>query len=341
MERGLLDLTIELSTRDLRAGKQFALFVLIKNPFDKPVLIHQVNVSLPSELRLAMLEKEQDVMLRSLTENSLRIHPKKLRKLKTNIEILRVRIEHIIKKNLNIDDEIKDIEQRTEIIKNKINTLQQKLEEVEAENQTNSPNITKAQTIKLKSSLPEAQALQSGSTVVYTAVLYVKDVLTFLPSQYRLQFNVNYSFTAKQSENSEGIESREFVLFTNTVAHEISIRPAVASVVSGAAIGGLIGGIARLIQSPTISWANLTLADLALSMFLSILLSAIAVIFLARKSNVQTFVSVEDFWGGILIGFFVGYTGTSFFEKITNINAGVTPITTPPSIPVNPESFTP
>lgn len=53
MERGLLDLSVTLSTRDLTAGNQFAIFVLVKNPFDKPVWIRQVHVSLPSELRLA------------------------------------------------------------------------------------------------------------------------------------------------------------------------------------------------------------------------------------------------------------------------------------------------
>jgi len=44
-----------------------------------------------------------------------------------------------------------------------------------------------------------------------------------------------------------------------------------------------------------------------------------AIIFMARKSDAQSFVSIEDFWGGLLIGFLVGYTGTSFFESITGV----------------------
>lgn len=52
-ERGLLDLSVALSTRDITAGNQFALFVLVKNPFNKPVWIRRVHVSLPSELTLA------------------------------------------------------------------------------------------------------------------------------------------------------------------------------------------------------------------------------------------------------------------------------------------------
>jgi len=59
MERGLLDLSVTLSTRNITAGKQFAIFVLIKNPFDKPVWVRQVHVSLPSELKLARAEDRQ------------------------------------------------------------------------------------------------------------------------------------------------------------------------------------------------------------------------------------------------------------------------------------------
>ncbi len=53
VERGLLDLTVRLSTREITADKQFAVFVLVKNPFARPVWIERVHVSLPSELLLA------------------------------------------------------------------------------------------------------------------------------------------------------------------------------------------------------------------------------------------------------------------------------------------------
>lgn len=65
-----------------------------------------------------------------------------------------------------------------------------------------------ARKIELESSLPRNTALQPGSTVVYTAVLYVEKSLIFTPSMYRLHFNVNYSFYPKakdiNSKNSEG-----------------------------------------------------------------------------------------------------------------------------------------
>ena len=37
---------------------------------------------------------------------------------------------------------------------------------------------------------------------------------------------------------------------------------------------------------------------------------------MARKSSTQQIVSVEDFWGGLLIGFLVGYLGEAYFRGI-------------------------
>lgn len=56
------------------------------------------------------------------------------------------------------------------------------------------------------------------------------------------------------------------------------------------------------------------------TLLVSVILSGIAIIFMVRKSDTQSFVSVEDFWGGLLIGFLVGYTGASFFQDLTGIN---------------------
>jgi hypothetical protein len=53
-DRGLLDLSVELSAREITAGKQFALYVVVKNPFTTPVWIDRVHVSLPSDLKRAI-----------------------------------------------------------------------------------------------------------------------------------------------------------------------------------------------------------------------------------------------------------------------------------------------
>lgn len=112
-------------------------------------------------------------------------------------------------------------------------------------------------------------------------------------------------------------------LMTNTVSHEISIRPSVYSLIGGAIIGGAAEAIARLVKasalgqfgSSVMTWSGGVSGGFAI--LLSVILRAVAIIFVARKSDAQSFISVEDFWGGLLIGFFVGYTGTEFFADLT------------------------
>lgn len=172
--------------------------------------------------------------------------------------------------------------------------------------------------IELKSSLPKGTALQAGSTVTYTTVLKVKQSLIFSPTKYKLIFNVNYSF---DGSNEKMLPTGNETLFTNVIDKELSIRPSVYSVMFGASIGGFFGGIIRILQNNSDSPTGLTWAQhYFIPIFISVVLSGVATIFTARKSDVQSFVSIEDFWGGILIGFLVGYTGTSFFEDLTGIN---------------------
>lgn len=58
------------------------------------------------------------------------------------------------------------------------------------------------------------------------------------------------------------------------------------------------------------------------SLLLAVILSGAAVVFTARKSEAQSFVTVEDFWGGLLIGFLIGYSGTAAFTDITGVHSG-------------------
>jgi hypothetical protein len=63
--RGLLDISVELSMRDIMAGHEFALFALVRNPFTKPIWIRRVHVSLPSELKLAINQEAKKELERA------------------------------------------------------------------------------------------------------------------------------------------------------------------------------------------------------------------------------------------------------------------------------------
>lgn len=371
-ERGLLDLSVALSSRDITAGNQFALFVLVRNPFNKPVWIRRVHVSLPSELKLAdpaalskKEQKEQRVKKRYAREefekylnekekfdqqNREFIDEKKI-KLEAKISLLEKRLEKILSEFNN--DMSDDRERHLNKLESLLQKLRREIENLSIQesdknflNMSGSPRIgmlridsksdgsanfsgeprigyleiynsdqvlketTQTRTIELESSLPSHAALQPGSTAVYTAVLYVRNSIIFTPSQYRLQFNVNYSFTSLtpkginkinqvQSDDTitqeivnSSLESEE-ELFTNTVAHEISIRPSVYSIMLGSTIGGGVGSVARLLQvNPSLNWVSFTDADFLVGISVSVILSAVAIVFMARKSDTQSFLSV-------------------------------------------------
>ena len=242
MERGLLDLSVALSTRNITAGKQFAIFVLVKNPFDKPVWVRQVHVSLPSELKLAEAKRKEKQKRgeKNSNENDFqRRKEEQMFRLETKLNILNtefIKASERFSNNNSLDEDIKNFINKVET---KITEVKDELKNLVEENQTNirigsgssvnnikviskQPNIefgnevsidclelydpesfrdvsAQAQKVDLESSLPKNVALQPGSTVVYTAVLYVERSLVFSPSQYRLQFNVNYSFHAKKA----------------------------------------------------------------------------------------------------------------------------------------------
>ncbi|MFL6401359.1 MAG: hypothetical protein ACJ72J_17510 [Nitrososphaeraceae archaeon] len=53
----------------------------------------------------------------------------------------------------------------------------------------------------------------------------------------------------------------------------------------------------------------------------NLILGFIAGIVLMRRKDVQSFITIEDLWGGILIGFIVAYTGRQFLEGLLNLSS--------------------
>jgi hypothetical protein len=357
--QGLLDLDVELSTSDITAGNEFTIFVLVKNPFSKPVWIQEVNVSLPSDLQRLDDKESERIAKEAESSHQHAIEEKeRTEKLEASIESLGGDVREVIdqlksnpasdiSRQLNglefevdrLKDKFEDLRQgesrlniigSAEIGQIKIGShfskidLESKNEDQQTPNQIKVSQIevyepwliheqqTLSRTVSLKSSLPANTALLPGSTAVYTVILNVKRSLVFTPTKYRLQFYVNYSFVPPIPEQSNQSLQSDSVC-TNTIAHTLSIRPSVYSVIIGSTFGAAIGATARLLQATTV----LSLPSIVVSLILSIILGGVAIIFMARKSDTQSFVSVEDFWGGILIGFLVGYTGVSFFEGIT------------------------
>jgi hypothetical protein len=108
---------------------------------------------------------------------------------------------------------------------------------------------------------------------------------------------------------------------------EISIFPSLAGMLAGTLIGSVLGALIR---------SNFDLRGASLvSVIASMVFGFMTGIILMRKKDVQTFITIEDIWGGILIGFFIGFYGKELFERIANISPLLGPPSTHPSSPIS------
>jgi len=142
----------------------------------------------------------------------------------------------------------------------------------------------------------------------------------FVPAKFKLQLTVIYGLESPPSDE-QTLDDRD--LYSNTSSFTVQVRTALWSVILGGIAGGITGSIARSLQGAggavafSGSHANSTIG----AVLLAAILSGAAVVFSARKSDTQSFVTVEDFWGGVLVGFLIGYSGTAAFAKIAGTQA--------------------
>lgn len=98
------------------------------------------------------------------------------------------------------------------------------------------------------------------------------------------------------------------------------VRPPLGANIAGAICGGALGTTAKWLRQLTTSPdASFDFTFLSASA-LSIILAIVMVVFSSRRtSDVQPILTIEDFWGGMLAGFLVGYLGHEFFGKVVTI----------------------
>jgi len=360
-DNGLLDLKVEVSRDDLTAGVEFAVYVLVNNPFRSAIYIQRVTVNVPSEIELpqwntlkqqeergSQAEEQQKIVARverqhqileEKAENEKRVDELNAELDLILLELMKARKEGDVEKITKLEDRKMQIEQESEIIRRAIEIatvsltsasdavviVKGQVRNIETEGDAviivreNSVvgnvsvgksivNKHKSREVDLSSSLPDGAALQPGDTAVYTVILRSKRHLMYRPTQFKLVFNVAYDFGDMT------------VTRVNNVEKVLYIRAPIFSIVLGALLGGALGFIAKQLQVfGTLSEVVSAGSHLILAFVLSLILSAVAVIFTARKSDIQTFISIEDFWGGLVIGFLIGYSGVAAFQTYTDV----------------------
>jgi hypothetical protein len=128
--------------------------------------------------------------------------------------------------------------------------------------------------------------------------LRAKQGLFFTPISHNFQIQIRYAV-----DNKENLTTQQFGL---------EIRAAFRATIIGGTIGGLLGALSRVLGEGgvgDIKWPVVLVSGI---------FGAVAVVSFARKASAQKLVSVEDFWGGLLVGFLCGYLAERYFrERIT------------------------
>jgi hypothetical protein len=95
----------------------------------------------------------------------------------------------------------------------------------------------------------------------------------------------------------------------DTINYNLNIRSNFFSICIGAVLGSLMGSLLRNLSGVV---SQVTAMAVWQAVIVGGISSLAVVIAFARKTAAQPMVSIEDFWGGTLIGFSVGFFG---FEK--------------------------
>lgn len=334
--QGLLDLSIELSSPEVVSGTRFALYLHVKNPFSRPIWIRKVTTHLPTAVQALETKRPPKNAHADQPSSST---------LETYTQTVLGRLAGIQKRLAQLDDnpgsdEAKDLTLQARELSEQLRRVHEASLDAAASDQVSvsagasawiSSNTRPLQvsahgehsavriegirqqdeTVALHGALPPDIALQPGGHNVWTLTLGTRKNPFFLPAAYRFNVTVLYSFDPPDSGHGD-------VLHSNTAPTTINIRSSLWSVMAGSITGGLLGAAARILQQAK-SMEEISALTAAPPLMLAVVLSIAAAIFAARKSETQSFVSVEDFWGGALVGFLIGYSGTAAFESITHI----------------------
>jgi H+/Cl- antiporter ClcA len=131
---------------------------------------------------------------------------------------------------------------------------------------------------------------------------------------------------------------------TQVVTSGLDVRPPLRSVVIGSILGALLGAVARFTQQ--ISQASGDVFKFAIDhasveivqLLGAAIMGTIAAVALSRKSGAQSFITVEDFFGGFVIGVLIGYQGASYFDTIVgHLGAAAPPGAASSPVPPTPQ----
>jgi len=139
----------------------------------------------------------------------------------------------------------------------------------------------------------------------YTITIPIRAGAFFPPAlqqdTYHLMFEIKYVF-----------DNQEHIFQAKT---DLIVYPHAGNIYLGSIFGGITGAFLR---TPTFS------THLALNLFLGAITGLVLAVVFRRKANVQSFIAVEDFWGGFLTGVIASYGGHDTLNRFLAPGTGTT-----------------
>jgi hypothetical protein len=178
---------------------------------------------------------------------------------------------------------------------------------------------------------PWKRAAQPPGQVMYYANLKNPDeaLVSVLPSE-----STSYSFKALVSKwlfvsGGELVFPARIKYRYKQAIHfapfevRFTLRPPIVANGIGAVLGALLGSGARALKDDGSTILQQTGLEFAAATLLACILAAVAVVYSSRRTgDSQPILTVEDFWGGLIVGFMVGYLGSNFFQQVVPIAKG-------------------
>jgi hypothetical protein len=296
--RGPLALTPSLSSPQVTAGTDFSIFVTIQNPFDVPVTLYDVRTHLPVEL-LDVNRARLNSVLRAGEDGQRKDWWGIGEWLRSRRALIRSQsgvatavgtgfspetVAELIKTQVNITG---DITAGTTIAGMVLNFPENpSSEELDS---------VFRRVLDLREGLVPVR-LQPGDQIIRQFRLRTRHWLFFAPLTHTFQIQANFSVDGADHNC--------------TVAYPVTIRAQLSAIILGGITGAIVGGLLRVLTQPA---TNPGPGNAAKAILIAVLATLAVVVGFARKSSSQSFVSVEDFWGGGLIGVSVGFIGYEQF----------------------------
>jgi hypothetical protein len=100
----------------------------------------------------------------------------------------------------------------------------------------------------------------------------------------------------------------------------LTLRPPILANCIGAIVGSILGSCARSLQEQGSAFLKNPSFDFFAATILAAILAVIAVIYASRRTGEsQPILTIEDLWGGLVVGFLMGYLGHEYFQKFVPI----------------------